>query len=155
MIRPPRKADLPAVFAVERDVFGAHVYPDFFFRQAFDLWGDTFFVAEGEGGVLDGYVIGTPCHEPGVMWILSLAVRGASRGRGIGKALMREVLAAMRGKGASSVKLTVHPDNGAVSLYRSLGFEVVGEERHYFGENDPRLVMVLGLAGQAPRSSPA
>lgn len=146
MIRAPRKHELRAVFAVEKDVFGAHVYPDFFFRQAFDLWGDTFFVAGGEGDLLDGYVIGVPCDEPGVMWVLSLAVRGAARGRGIGKALMREVLAAMRAKGTASVKLTVHPDNTAVKLYQGLGFEVVGDEPHYFGEDDPRRVMELRLS---------
>ncbi|MDI1433939.1 GNAT family N-acetyltransferase [Polyangium sorediatum] len=143
MIRPPRISDLHAVFAVERDVFGTHVYPDFFFRQAFDLWGDTFFVADGEDGSLDGYVLGVSSHEPGVMWVLSLAVRAASRGRGIGKALMHELLAAMKARGTSSAKLTVHPDNPAVTLYRNLGFEVIGEEPHYFGEKDPRWVMEL------------
>lgn len=140
-IRPPRVSDLSAVLDVERDVFGAHAYPDFFFRQALDLWGDTFFVAASAGGSLDGYVIGAPCKEPGVMWVLSLAVRGACRGRGIGKALMLEVLAAMRAKGASSVKLTVHPGNSAVTLYRNLGFGVIAEDPSYFGEGEPRLVM--------------
>jgi [ribosomal protein S18]-alanine N-acetyltransferase len=157
-VRPPRASDMRAVFDVERDVFGAHVYPDFFFRQALDLWGDSFFVA-GEGESLDGYVIGAPCNEPGVMWVLSLAVRGACRGRGIGKALTQAVLAAMREKGASSAKLTVHPDNGAAALYRSLGFEVIAKDPSYFGENDPRLVMALSLspaeAGPGARSSPA
>ncbi|HVK67332.1 MAG TPA: N-acetyltransferase [Polyangium sp.] len=143
MIRRADLTDLPAVFAVERDVFGTHVYPDFFFRQAFDLWGDTFFVADGEDGSLDGYGIGASSHEPGVMWVLSLAVRGASRGRGLGKALMHELLAAMKARGTSLAKLTVHPDNRAVALYRNLGFEVIGEEPHYFGEKDPRWVMGL------------
>jgi ribosomal protein S18 acetylase RimI-like enzyme len=140
-IRPPLVSDLPAVLDVEKDVFGVHAYPDFFLRQALDLWGDTFFVAAGAEGPLDGYVIGAPANEPGVMWILALAVRGACRGRGIGKALMSAVLAAMRAKGASSVKLTVHPENGAVTLYRDLGFGVVAEDPRYFGENEPRLVM--------------
>ncbi|MDI1447368.1 N-acetyltransferase [Polyangium sp. 6x1] len=145
MMRIARVSDIAAVFAVERDVFGAHVYPDFFFRQALDLWGDTFFVADGVDGALDGYVIGASGHEPGVMWVLSLAVRGSSRGRGIGKALMQTLLAAIQARGIASVKLTVHPDNRAVTLYRNLGFEVVGEEPHYFGEKDPRLVMELRL----------
>ncbi|MDI3287598.1 N-acetyltransferase [Polyangium sp. 15x6] len=154
MIRRPGTSDIKAVFAVERDVFGTHVYPDFFFRQALDLWGDTFFVADGENGALDGYVIGAPSHEPGVMWVLSLAVRGASRGRGIGKALMQEVLAAMKARGVASAKLTVHPDNRAVTLYQNLGFEVITKDPNYFGENDPRLVMELRFTG-APRSNPA
>lgn len=140
-LRPPRVSDLPAVLDVETDVYGAHAYPDFFFRQALDLWGDTFFVAEGAAGALDGYVIAAPSQEPGVMWVLSLAVRSARRGRGTGKALMVEVLEAMREKGISSVKLTVHPANGAASLYRSLGFAVIAEDPRYFGENEPRLVM--------------
>lgn len=154
MIRPPRISDLAAVFAVERDVFGTHVYPDFFFRQALDLWGETFFVAESELGALDGYAIGASSHEPGVMWVLSLAVRSASRGRGIGKALMLELLAAMKARGTTSAKLTVHPGNRAVTLYRNLGFEVVTNDPAYFGENEPRLVMELRFTA-APRSNPA
>ncbi|AXK38973.1 GNAT family N-acetyltransferase [Crenobacter cavernae] len=147
-IRHPLLADLPAVFAVEQAVFGSHVYPDFFFRQAFDLWRGLFLVADGGDGELDGYIVGATSEEAGVLWIVSLAVRERCRGQGVGRALSAALIAAMRARGATAVQLTVDPGNaGAVALYKTLGFEAVGEEADYFGEGEPRLVMRLALGG--------
>ncbi|RXZ43420.1 GNAT family N-acetyltransferase [Crenobacter cavernae] len=148
-IRHPLLVDLPAVYAVEQAVFGSHVYPDFFFRQAFDLWRGLFLVADSGAGELDGYIVGAMSEEAGVLWIVSLAVRERCRGQGVGRALSIALIAAMRARGAEAVKLTVDPGNsGAVALYSRLGFEVVGEEAAYFGEGEARLVMRLALAGR-------
>jgi hypothetical protein len=56
----------------------------------------------------------------------------------------------MKRSGASSARLTVHPESGAVALYRGLGFEVIDGEERYFGADEPRLVMEASLL---PRSS--
>ncbi|KZE32466.1 GNAT family N-acetyltransferase [Crenobacter luteus] len=145
-IRPPRLADLAAVHAVETAVFGSHVYPDFFFRQAFDLWPGLFFVADGGDGELDGYIVGAPSEAPGAAWVLSLAVRARARGRGVGRALSEALIAALAARGAGSLTLTVDPANaGALALYRKLGFAAVGEEAAYFGPGEARRVMRLAL----------
>lgn len=144
-IRTPSLSEIQAVFDVEKDVFGSIIYPAFFFRQAFDLWGDLFLVTGNDGGPLDGYVVGAPCTEPEVMWILSLAVREAARRRGIGRSLVVAELDAMKRRGATSARLTVHPENGAVALYKGLGFKIIDEEEHYFGANERRLVLEASL----------
>ena len=38
-------------------------------------------------------------------------------------------------------KLTVHPDNPAVRLYQQLGFTIIEHQPHYFGKDEPRLLM--------------
>lgn len=148
-IRTPSLSEIQAVFDVEKDVFGPTVYPAFFFRQALDLWGDLFFVAGDAGRPLDGYVVGAPSNAPGITWVLSLAVREASRRRGIGGGLVLATLDAMTRRGASAARLTVHPASGAVALYRGLGFEIIDEEERYFGAGEPRLVMEVRLPSRA------
>jgi ribosomal protein S18 acetylase RimI-like enzyme len=39
--------------------------------------------------------------------------------------------------------LVVHPDNiGAIKLYNSLGFETESLKENYFGDGEPRLIMI-------------
>lgn len=139
-LRPAQRADLAAIFAVEQAVFGSHVYPDFFFRQALDLWPDWFWLAEDEAGQIVGYALGAPSQQPDELWLLSLALLPSCRGQGVGKALMQAALAAMRPQ-ASRIRLTVDPVNPAAELYRRLGFVETGREPDYFGPGEARLVM--------------
>ena len=144
MARPAQLQDIAPVFQIEQAVFGHHVSPDFFFRQAHDLWPDLFFVAPGaQDGELGGYIIGAPGSGQGEFWIMSLAVHEHCRGQGLGKQLLQALLQALRARQASHAKLTVHPDNSAVRLYQSQGFSVIEHQPHYFGHSDPRLVMRL------------
>ncbi|MBL1378712.1 GNAT family N-acetyltransferase [Zobellella iuensis] len=142
--RTATRADLSAIYALERTAFGSHCYPDFFFRQALDLWPAYLLVAEGEEGELAGYCLGGTGAAPGEGWILSLAVAGACRGRGLGKALLQQALAALEAGGCRSVRLTVAPDNPALGLYLALGFVEEGREEAYFGPGEPRLVLRRG-----------
>jgi ribosomal protein S18 acetylase RimI-like enzyme len=53
------------------------------------------------------------------------------RGQGIGRRLLQSALAAARKLGLERVELAVLTNNApAISLYRSLGFEVEGTIRH-------------------------
>ncbi|MCD4500299.1 GNAT family N-acetyltransferase [Chromobacterium vaccinii] len=139
-LRQARLSDLPTVFAIEQAVFGSHVYPDFFFRQALDLWPDWFWLAEDETGAPAGYALGAPSQRPDELWLLSLALLPSCRGRGAGKALMQAALQAMKPR-ARSIRLTVDPANPAAALYRKLGFAEIGAEADYFGPGEPRLLL--------------
>ncbi len=44
-IRKAEKDDVTTAYLLERELFGEHSYPDFFFRQAYDCWSDGFLVA--------------------------------------------------------------------------------------------------------------
>jgi ribosomal-protein-alanine N-acetyltransferase len=82
--------------------------------------------------------------------ILTIAVRTTSRGRGIGRLLMEEVLRRLYRERIASCFLEVDGENeSAVGLYRSLGFETVGERKGYYAQREgrarPALVMRLQL----------
>ena len=150
-IRPPtdRKScreatadDLAALAALDRDVFGHEAYPPFFFRQALDLWGATFLVAEAEARPVAGYVLAAPSVRDGEACILSMGVHTSCRGQGFATGLLGALLDRLDVTGTERVWLTVHPNNtGALRLYRSAGFVAVGEEAAYFGPGEPRVRM--------------
>ncbi|GAA3700341.1 GNAT family N-acetyltransferase [Oceanisphaera sediminis] len=140
-IRAATKADLGEVFRLELGGFGEHGYPDFFIRQALDLWPGTLLVAESEAGLV-GYALGSMGEAKEQGWILSLAVDERQRGMGIGKALLQRLLAELAQRGCCEQRLTVHPNNPAAGLYRSLGFEFETEEPDYFGPGEPRQVLL-------------
>lgn len=148
--------DLPALAALERDVFGGEAYPPFFFRQALDLWRPFFLVAEDEAGQLTGYALAAPAVRGSEACVLSTGVHRSHRGQGTATRLLDALLGRLDAAGIGTVWLTVHPENaGAVRLYRRLGFEAVREEADYFGPGEPRLrmerVRPRGEAGRVGR----
>jgi [ribosomal protein S18]-alanine N-acetyltransferase len=69
--------------------------------------------------------------------VLTIAVRGTSQGRGLGRALMDETLRKLYRDRIVTCFLEVDRDNrAAVSLYQSLGFEIVGERKGYYHRLD-------------------
>ena len=69
--------------------------------------------------------------------VLTIAVKGTSQGRGHGRALMDETLRKLYRDRIVTCFLEVDRDNrAAVSLYQSLGFEIVGERKGYYHRLD-------------------
>jgi ribosomal protein S18 acetylase RimI-like enzyme len=82
-------------------------------------------------------------------------VAGSARGRGVGRALVEELLAWARGRDAHKVHLEVWPDNDpAIGLYESFGFTYEGRRvrqyRRRGGELWDSLIMGLVLDHTAP-----
>ncbi|MGL4515771.1 MAG: GNAT family N-acetyltransferase [Shewanella sp.] len=161
-IRPVLKSELSAVYELEREIFGEHSYPDFFFRQAFDCWPAHFWVAvdanRGEAkdeaanvtvantalavnaAAVHGYLLCAQSGSPECMWILSVAVSAAKRGQGLGRGLLMQCLAQLPPT-VRRLYLTVDPNNPAQALYRQLGFVATTLEADYFGAGADRIVM--------------
>lgn len=142
LIRSVNIQDMAGLYALECNAFGDHCFPDFFFRQALDLWPSLLLVAEPDAGALAGYVLAVPSDQADEAWILSLAVNADFRGQGLGRRLLVDVLAILEAKGFTQIKLTVHPDNPARQLYADLGFREAGFEEAHFGQGEPRVLMV-------------
>lgn len=140
VIRPAAPQDVPAVFAIERAVFGDPPYPDFFFRQAVDMWPEQLLLAEADCGVV-GYLLSCPAGQAGEAWIMSLGVLDSARGQGTGKRLLIAALDGLKNRGCKTALLTAHPDNPAVGLYQRHGFQVDHLDPAYFGTGEPRLLM--------------
>lgn len=64
--------------------------------------------------------------------LLLLATRPRARGRGIGGALLRAIIAEADARGAGRIHLEVRSGNDAVKLYHREGFVKVGERRDYY-----------------------
>jgi len=78
--------------------------------------------------------------------ILSVAVAGARRGRGVGRALLDLHLRRLAGLGARAVFLEVDEHNeSACRLYRRAGFHEVGRRPGYYREGRDRPANALVL----------
>ncbi|MGW3492244.1 GNAT family N-acetyltransferase [Streptomyces sp. NPDC001020] len=145
-MRGVTEADLPELVRVDREAFPEEPYPYFVLRQLFDLHGDRLLVLD-DGERLHGYVLFVTTSDGYRSWIVSLGVTRDQRGRGLGRRLMLEVLRRLRAEGVREARLTVEPTNdAAITLYRSLGFSSdEGVRKDYFGADEDRLVMTLGL----------
>jgi ribosomal-protein-alanine N-acetyltransferase len=124
-------ADLPAVAAIERDVFSDPWSP----RSFQELLGNpaVYFVCarQADDHSVLGYVVAWFVADEGQ--IANLAVDRVVCGHGIGKQLLDAALAEGRSRGAECVYLEVRDSNQrARGLYRSRGFEEVGRRRGYY-----------------------
>ncbi|MEO1397604.1 MAG: N-acetyltransferase [Pseudomonadota bacterium] len=82
-------------------------------------------------GHLDGFNIVRQAADEGE--ILSVVVDAGLRGAGLGARLMREAITRFQTDRLANVFLEVAKDNHpAVSLYKRLGFETVGERKGYY-----------------------
>lgn len=80
--------------------------------------------------------------------LANIAVAPASRGQGVGKALLEHVIGVARRDGVSNLFLEVRASNQvAISLYTRYGFERVGLRRRYYNEpSEDALVLRMRLA---------
>lgn len=79
--------------------------------------------------------------------LLTIAVRPEARGRGLGSALLRDVLTAAAARGAGRMLLEVAADNAAaLTLYRREGFAECGRRRGYYAAPDGRRIDALIMA---------
>jgi ribosomal-protein-alanine N-acetyltransferase len=147
-------ADLVDVIALEHALFPEDPWtPEMFADEvAQPPESRLYLIAEadaGDGGVADGDIVsgrGAECGRAmagyaGLMFIpggtqadvLTIAVRPAYWGQGIGSALLGALLDAARDRGCTEVFLEVRADNPrAHGLYLRRGFEELGVRRGYY-----------------------
>lgn len=93
----------------------------------------------------DGFVLARAAADEAE--ILTLAVRPAARGKGLGRALLQAAIQKAKALGATTMFLEVGADNpAALALYAGLGFTKVGARKAYYEGRDA-LVLRLPLAG--------
>lgn len=134
MLRAMTMDDMPAVMALERELFPDDAWsPQMFASELAQSARRLYLIAQdGEGEELLGYAglmfTGGPEAD-----VLTLAVRPASWGRGIGTALLLALLDEAGGRECKQVFLEVREDNPrARSLYTRHGFAEIGVRRGYY-----------------------
>lgn len=132
--------DAPVLTAIEetaRDVVVCHW--DFTEQEMLDwIRNETVYLIE-EDGVTVGdisYVI----QGPDYAYISGLIIAPEYQRRGLVCKAMNMMLEEL--KEFRRIGLDVHPDNHAVKLYESLGFVATERKEDFYGDEEPRVVMV-------------
>lgn len=108
-------------------------------------------VAEA-GGRIVGFALGYQVRRR-VASVLTLDVDPNFRRRGLGKALMAELLRRLAADGAAETRLEVDVRNsGAIAFYEGLGFRRLRRLEDYYAQGRPAFEM--GLRGTAAGSRP-
>ena len=123
----------------------------------------TCMIAEREDA-LAGWISGyRPPQEPDTLFVWQVAVSESARGLGLGKALLRTLLASDGARGVSRIKTTITEDNaaswalfkGAASAFgTSIEQKALFErDRHFGGRHDTEYLVTIGPFEAGARSS--
>lgn len=101
-------------------------------------------VADDSGGIVGGMLIARKAADEAEL--LTLAVAPACRRSGLGRALLKAAIAALREAGAKQLFLEVDEGNeAALSLYRALGAVPVGRRTSYYEHGADAAIFSLAL----------
>ena len=135
------EADIDTLLELEKSVSGSNTYSPNLEREDWQEEfenGKVFLIKDGDE------VVGNISYQekgPDHLYISGLVVRPEFQGKGLGRQALQQVLDTY--PEATRVDLVTHPDNPALKLYESLGFIVESRKENYWGDGEPRLVLVL------------
>jgi [ribosomal protein S18]-alanine N-acetyltransferase len=136
------KPDLAEVQRLDVETYGDEAYSYMVLRQFLDMSGELFQVCRDGNGNVIAYGIVTRSVSQDTGWLLSVVVSLPYRRKGIGTALVKQLLDKAALCSMKNIFLTVAVDNdAAISLYKALGFIVVRVEHHYYGQDENRILM--------------
>lgn len=144
VLRAMTTDDLPMVLRFEQELFGAQAWSEQVIRDELADPITRWYVVAELDGVPAGYAglaaFGDEAH------VMTIGADPKVQGRGIGRLMLRALLAEAERRGAARVILEVRVDNvPAVALYESEGFVTVGvRKRYYQPENVDAAVMIRG-----------
>ncbi|MHA2219469.1 MAG: GNAT family N-acetyltransferase [Candidatus Hodarchaeales archaeon] len=144
--RNAESEDVESIFTLEVKTFNKNSYPFFFFRQAIELFPNSFIIAEEKNAII-GYCIGAKVSDLSYKgWILSMAVENSFQRQNVGTLLLKKTIMKLKKLKCHQIFLTVKPDNHiAKKLYKKMGFSIVYHDRNYFGKNNSRDIMFIDV----------
>jgi [ribosomal protein S18]-alanine N-acetyltransferase len=129
-LRPMRLADLPAVLALEVELFAPDTWTAAMYRDELSRTDTRWYLVAEDGEAVVGYA-GLIAY-PDEAHVATIGVAAARQGEGIGARLLDELLAEADRR-SPVVLLEVRADNElAQGLYRRRGFTEVGRRRGYY-----------------------
>ncbi|MGH3745648.1 MAG: ribosomal protein S18-alanine N-acetyltransferase [Mycobacteriales bacterium] len=145
MIAALRWWQLAPVVALERVLFGEECWSEEAFWSELAQYETRHYVAAWDGGDLQGYAGLAAYREEA--WVQTIGVAPSQQCRGLGTALLVDLMTEARRRDAETVALEVRADNApAQELYRRHGFTVAGRRRGYYQPSGAdALVMVAVL----------
>lgn len=141
-LRKATPADIPILLDIEQSVAGTKLYSPMLDKGEWEeelKKGVVYIIEE------NALPVGNTSYEKrfdGSVHISGLVVSSQFQGRGIARAVLTRVLEEV--ENAKRIDLVTHPDNvPALKLYQSFGFVIESRKENYFGDGEPRLVLVL------------
>lgn len=137
-VRRARLEDLDGILLIEEASF-PDPYPRGLLKAFFFMPG-AYLVATSGGSVV-GYAIGI-LRFGSLGHIVSIAVLGEWRRRGVGRRLLRELMEELGALGAGEMRLEVRESNKqAIGLYRETGFVQKETIKKYYADGESAVVM--------------
>ena len=147
MIRPARIGDLPALVALETELFGVDAWTETAVREEIEGPGRRFVVADD----LSGYAVTMSAGD--IVDLLRIGVRPCARRSGLATRLLDAVL--VDTDHASRMLLEVSVANAeALGFYVARQFSVIDVRPHYYRDGSEALVMCRWLPGAARAEMP-
>lgn len=136
------KADISVLIELEKSVAGTKIYSPMLEEKEWEeaLEKEVVYLIEKDGAIAGN--VSYERKEEGRVYISGLVINPRFKGQGIGREVVIRILDEV--KDAKRIELVTHPDNAsALVLYESLGFVVESRVENYYGDGEPRLVLVL------------
>ena len=151
-LREMTAEDIPAVHELERRLFPVDAWPlQMFVAELAQAETRRYVVAELAGQIV-GYA-GLMCIRP-IADVQTIAVVPEQEGKGIGSALLTDLIRESVLRRAEDVLLEVRADNPrAQQLYRRYGFEQIHVRPRYYRDGVDALIMRLRLGTPEPRTA--
>jgi len=132
--RPMQKEDLSEIIEIERQSY-PHPWTQIIFGDCLHA-GYSGWVC-GRNGMIEAYgIISVAADEA---HLLNICVRNESRQQGIGRKMLRHLVAIARRHNTEVIFLEVRPSNAAArALYEDEGFNELGSRRDYYPAGDGR-----------------
>lgn len=127
---------------------------DAFHDTLLNKWSVPFYIGHGKvfglyvEGSLKGFIIFMRSwDDPGLAYLVEIAIKEEYQGRGGGTHLLQESISHLREGRISSVALTVDPQNArALHIYLDkMGFRTIEFRRDEYGEGRDRYYLILEL----------
>ncbi len=152
-LRQFKPSDLEGVIRINRECLPEN-YTTLFFMNLYKRFPETFIIAEANGEIV-GYIMcrietGIPSFKVlGITrkgHVISIAVLPEHQRKGIGFALVQEVMQAMISYKVKECYLEVRTSNSpAIELYKKLGFETTRTMRDYYADGEDAFLMARQL----------
>lgn len=142
LLKEASASDIPVLIELEKSVAGTNIYSS--------MLGESEWKEELQKGKVyliekNNSVIGNLSYERignDRVYISGLVISPAFQGQGIAREVLTNLLEEL--KDVKRIDLVTHPDNHrALQLYQSLGFIIESTKENYYGDGEPRLVLVF------------
>lgn len=136
-------ADLDAVMAIEPLIY-THPWTRGNFKDSLNAGYSCWVYTEGNSVI--GYAVLMLVLDEA--HLLNLSIAQAYQGRGLGRALLEQMMRTARNHGAQNMFLEVRPSNeAAIYLYERVGFNEMAVRRGYYPTKDGREdAILMGMA---------